>query len=105
MVVIGNALILFSLVPALAFCVLYHLRVDWRRSEMSRHVMAFMALITTLLLVGAARQIAGDATWFKALRLAVLACLPYVLVRRLWLLIKAQTEVRRERQEEGSDHA
>ncbi|GIH91926.1 hypothetical protein Psi01_25560 [Planobispora siamensis] len=105
MVLIGNVLIYLSLAPALAFVAIYFLRVDWRRSEMSRHVMAFMAVITALLMVAAFRQVAGEATWFKVLRLVVFSALPYVLIQRLWLLIKAQGEARRERQREGGDRA
>ncbi|WP_068925056.1 putative phage holin [Planobispora rosea] len=105
LVAIANVLIYLSLVPALAFVVLYHLRVDWRATEMSRHVMTFMAVITSLLLVAVFRQLGGEETWFKALRLIVFAGLPYVLFQRLWLLIKAQAEARRERQERDGDRA
>ncbi|WP_141703737.1 putative phage holin [Planobispora rosea] len=101
--VIGNALIFLSLAPALAFVVLYHLRVDWRATEMSRHVMAFMVVITSLLLVAVFRQLGGEETWFKVLRLVVFAGLPYVLFQRLRLLLKAQAERRQERKRERKE--
>jgi hypothetical protein len=96
--VIGNVLIFLALAPTLAFVVLYHLRVDWRASEMGRHVMTFMALIAALLLVAVLRQFVGDSTWFQVVRMCVFAGLPYVLFQRLWLLLRAQAEVRRDRE-------
>lgn len=67
-----------------------HSRVDWRATQMGRHVMYYMAAITLTLDLGVIRFLFGDSPWFQALRTVVFLGIPVVMTQRLYLLIRAQ---------------
>ena len=92
---VGNALLSASAVIA-SVSVALHLRVPWWRSEMGRHLMAYMLVIAAVLDLGVIKLIIGDSVGFAALRTATFALVPAVMAWRVWLQIKAQRENRSE---------
>lgn len=100
--VASGAILLLSALVAAEWAVAYQRLTggDWRRSSMGRHVMVFMAVLGTVCAVFAARFVVvtvldhDDTLWFRAVRLAVLAAVPAVLIWRRILLSRAQRERR-----------
>lgn len=86
---IGNVLLICAALVCTASVVM-HARVAWWRSEMGRHLMAYMAVMAATLDLGVIRSFFGDTWWFSLLRLIVFCGVPIVMVQRLWLQIKAQ---------------
>lgn len=87
---IGNGLVLFTAVLALAFCALYHLRQPWWRSHVGQHIMTYSGVVAAVLTLSAARIIAGaglDAAWFRVLRLIVFAGTPVAIGWRIAILM------------------
>lgn len=89
----GNGLVVWAAVAAVA-SVIVHARVMWWRTVMGRHLMAYMAVMAAVLVLGVVKLIIGDVFWFAALRLAVFVGVPVAMTQRLWLQIKAQRAVR-----------
>lgn len=87
--VIGNGLLVASAVFTTA-SVIVHARVPWWRSEMGRHLMAYMVAMAAVLDLGVAKLIIGDSPSFQTLRTVVFVGVPLVTSWRLWLQIKAQ---------------
>jgi len=85
----GNVLIILSAVITSA-SVAMHTRVPWWRSEMGRHLMAYMAVMAAVLDLSTIKILFGDTAGFALLRLIVFIGVPLVMAWRLWLQIKAQ---------------
>lgn len=88
---IANCLLISAAVVCTASVVL-HLRVTWWRSEMGRHLLAYMGVMALTLDLGVVRIFFGDSSWFQLVRLIVFVGVPLVMTQRLWLQIKAQRE-------------
>jgi hypothetical protein len=86
---IGNFLLIWAAVMATASVVL-HLRVPWRSSAMGRHLMAYMAVMAAVLVLGVVRIVLGDSWWFQLIRLVTFIGVPIVMSWRVWLQVKAQ---------------
>lgn len=88
---LGDGLVLFTAVLAIAFCVLYHLRQPWWQSHIGQHVMTYSAVVAAVLTLSAARIIAGaglDAAWFRSLRLLVFLGVPIAIGWRIVILMR-----------------
>ena len=96
---VGSVLLVYCAVVGTA-CVYVHSRVDWRSTQMGRHVMWFMLALALTYDLGVVRIFFGDSDWFSLLRLVVFIALPVVTTQRLWLLIKAQRDTRKERRDD-----
>lgn len=94
---IGDCLIVLCAVLSTACVLAYQVTTGgaWWDTEHGRHLMAFMAAITGVLLLSTVRIFAvdvlgqSDPSWFQVLRLAAFASLPLVLSWRLWLILAA----------------
>lgn len=87
--VAGNVLFVWAAVVATA-SVVVHARVSWWRSEMGRHLMAYMGAMAIVLDLGVIRLLAGDSFAFQLVRLVTFISVPIVMTWRLWLQVKAQ---------------
>lgn len=93
---IGNILVHWATLAALVSVVL-HFRVDWWRTTMGRHLMAYQTVVGAVLLLACLSiDLLAGTVWFAAIRVLVFIGVPLVLTQRVWLQIKAQREVRRE---------
>jgi hypothetical protein len=93
---IGSVEIHLATVPAVAFVVVYGVFVEWRRTPMGRHLMAFMSALAAVLLLSSVGQFAfRGSLWFLLLRLVTFAAVPLVLYWRLAILIRTQVGVHR----------
>lgn len=90
---VGNGLFVWAAVAGTA-SVLVHARVPWRRTEMGRHLMAYMGVMAATLDLGIVKLVFGDSAAFQLLRLAVFVGIPLAMTQRLWLQIKAQRTTR-----------
>lgn len=90
---IGNGLILWAALVGMV-SVVVHARVPWWRTQMGRHLMAYMLVVAAVLTLSSIRVVAGDSWGFALLRLVVFAGVPIVMSQRLWLQIKAQRDDR-----------
>jgi hypothetical protein len=86
---IGNVLLIWAAVMA-TLSVILHARVPWRRSEMGRHLMAYMGVMAAVLVLGVIRIFIGDSPWFQLIRLVTFIGVPIAMTWRVWLQIKAQ---------------
>jgi hypothetical protein len=93
---IGNGLLVCAALVCTASVVM-HARVPWWRSEMGRHLMAYMGVMAATLDLGVIKVVFGDTWWFSLLRLLVFCGVPIVMAQRLWLQVKAQRAARDER--------
>ena len=99
--IVGNGLLICAALVCTASVVM-HLRVPWWRSEMGRHLLAYMGVMALTLDLGVIRIFFGDSWWFQLVRLVVFIGVPVVMAQRLWLQIKAQREAQDEaRQDEA----
>ena len=96
---VGNVAIFWSATVGMA-SVFVHSRVAWWRTEMGRHLMAYMLVVGTVLLLSSIRIAVGDAPWFGFLRFIVFLFVPVVMTQRLWLQLKAQRQLKRDRERE-----
>jgi len=67
--------------------VVAHSRVAWRDTPMGRHLMAYMSVIATVLVLSCVVNDVGDSAWFQLVRLVVFIGVPIVMTQRLWLQI------------------
>ena len=67
-----------------------HSRVTWWHTVMGRHLMAYMGIMATVLILSCIANDIGDSWWFQLLRLVVFIGVPVVMTQRLWLQFKAQ---------------
>ena len=88
---VGNGLILWSAAVGIA-SVIVHARVPWWRTQMGRHLMAYMTVIAAVLTLSSVRVFTGDTWWFAVLRVVVFFGVPLAMTQRLWLQIKAQRD-------------
>lgn len=93
----GSVLIVVAALQAVEWLVAYHRTTGgaWRRTQMGRHLMAFMASIAAVLAVWSTAVVLDALgfdlpTWFDVLRLAVFVSIPIVLAWRRVLLAGAQ---------------
>ena len=87
--VVTDVAIFASAVLAVAFCVVYALRVDWR-DPIGRHVFTFIGCIAAVLVLSVIRLVVGaqsDSGWFAWLRTVVFLGIPFSLGQRLWILL------------------
>lgn len=97
---IGNVLLHWAALVAVASVVL-HARIPWWRSEMARHLMAYMSAMAVVLVLSCIRaDIGGDTWWFALLRLVTFVAVPVAMTQRLWLQIKAQREANQQAADE-----
>ena len=87
----GNIMIFWAAGVGAA-SVYVHSRVRWWETQMGRHLMHYMFVIDTVLVLSVIRIIFGDSWWFQALRLVVFLGVPIVMTQRLYLQIKARRE-------------
>lgn len=90
---LGNVLVVGATIVG-AVSVYLHARVDWRASQMGRHLMFYMGAIESVFLLSCARLLIGDSWQFALLRLFVFALVPLAMTQRMWLQIKAQRGTR-----------
>ena len=90
---VGNGLIVWAAAVGVA-SVIVHLRVRWWATQMGRHLLAYMSVMATVLVLSVVRLALGDTWWFQLLRLAVFIGVPIVMTQRLYLQLKAQRESR-----------
>lgn len=92
--VIGSIEIVLTAILANAFCILYQIKAPWWKSEVGRNIMILAMVIAGVIDVWIVALIfGGDNVGFRLLRLAAFAFMPYVLARRIWILLKAQSHV------------
>lgn len=89
----GSVLIIWAALVGTA-SVVVHARVQWWRTEMGRHLMAYMSVIAVVLVLSCLRIFFGDTWWFSLLRLITFVGVPIVMTQRLMLQVKAQREAR-----------
>lgn len=90
--VIGSIEIFLTAILANVFCVIYQMKAPWWKSEVGRNIMTLAMVIAVVIDVWIVALIfGGDNTGFRLLRLAAFAFMPYVLARRIWILLKAQS--------------
>lgn len=71
--------------------IVLHSRVDWRATEVGRHLMFYMGVLPTVLALSLFRILfAWSSDWFLLLNLGVFALVPLAMTQRLWLQWKAQ---------------
>ncbi|MBO3751519.1 hypothetical protein J5X84_36065 [Streptosporangiaceae bacterium NEAU-GS5] len=93
---VGSLLIHLSMLPAVAFVVIYAVLVRWRQTRLGPFVLALTSTLAAVLLLTSIGQFAFRmAPWFLILRLVVFAAVPVVLYWQLWILIRTQVGVRR----------
>ncbi len=75
----------------LTFAYLYHTRTNgaWRRSELGRHLMAFVVVPTIVLILALIRI---HEVWWILVRLAVYTCVPLVYLQRIRIFLRVQKE-------------
>lgn len=104
---IGTVGLYLTFIPFLAFVVLYAIRSPWRRSEYGLHLMTFMGSFTLVLAFIVLRQIfypSGAPFWFEFVRTATFVLfVPPVAFWRLWLLIREQNDVKKERTDDSRE--
>lgn len=96
---IGSWLLVYAAVVG-TLSVIVHSQVQWRRSPMGRHLMAYMAVVALVLDLGAIRFFLGDSPAFQWLRLVVFVGIPIVMSQRLYLQIRARRESLAERSDD-----
>ena len=67
-----------------------HARAPWWRSEVGRHLMAYMVVIALVLTLALVRAVLGDSDWFNGIRLVTFVLVPVVMTWRLSLQIRAR---------------
>lgn len=92
---VANILIIWAALVGSA-SVVVHSRVQWWRTEMGRHLMAYMTVMAAVLVLAVVRIFLGDAWWFSLFRLLIFIGVPLVMTQRLWLQIKARRASRTE---------
>jgi hypothetical protein len=90
---VGNLLLLAAAVPAV-LSVLVYARVPWWRTEIGRHLFAYMAIVALLCSLGVVRIVFGPP-WFDVLRTTLFAAFPIVTWWRFALIVKEQRETAR----------
>ena len=96
MTIVVAVLIHWAFLAALVSVIL-HWRVDWWRTEMGRHLMAYQFVVAVVLgLLILRTDFFEESTFFITARVAVFVGVPIVLTQRVWLQIKSQREVRQE---------
>ena len=93
---LGNGLAIWATFIGLGSVIL-HARVDWRSSQMGRHLMLYMGAIEAVFILSCIRMLIGDSWQFQLTRLIVFALVPLAMTQRFWLQLKAQRGVRDER--------
>lgn len=90
---IGSIEIILCAILANSFCVIYHSIARWWKSEVGRHIMLFSATLSVVLDLWFIGLIfGGNNDWFRILRVAAFAGIPYVLGRQIWILLKSQRQ-------------
>lgn len=93
----GTVLSVITVLLGLLFAVLYEVKTGgaWRRTEMGRHLMAFVLAPTMTLTLALIRAIGGadlDTLWFVLLRMCVFTAVPLVYAQRVLIFLKTQKE-------------
>jgi cytochrome bd-type quinol oxidase subunit 2 len=93
----GTALSAVTVTLGLTFAILYQVRTGgaWRRTELGRHLMAFVLAPALVLLLSIIRAILGadlDTLWFLVLRMFAFTAVPLVYAQRIWIFLKTQRE-------------
>lgn len=97
---IGTGLLILGAVLAVEWVVAYHHKTGgrWRSGPMGRHLMAFMASIASMLVLGAAHEVVVDILdhkeplWFLILRTIALASIPAMVLWRRIILYRVHRE-------------
>jgi hypothetical protein len=73
------------------FAYLYHTRTNgaWRRTELGRHLMAFVAAPTAVLILALIRI---HQVWWIVIRLAAYSTVPLVYLQRIRIFLRVQKE-------------
>jgi len=89
--VIGSIEIGLCALFANIFCILYQILARWWETDVGRNIMGLAACIAIIInLWFIALLFGGDNDWFRLMRAAAFAGIPYILGRRIWLLLKFQ---------------
>lgn len=93
----GTTLSVVTVLLGFTFAVLYEVRTGgaWRRTEMGRHLMAFVLAPTSVLLLAIIRTLGGadlDTLWFVVLRMVAFTSVPLVYAQRVWIFLKTQRD-------------
>lgn len=71
--------------------VILHSRVNWRATQMGRHLMFYMGIIAAVLAFTLLRLIFGwRDPWVSLVYVIIFAFVPIAMTQRLWLQWKAQ---------------
>lgn len=93
LLVAGNAMVVLTALLAWAFCVIYHVKAPWWRSEIGRHVMTYSAVVAAVLTLSVVRMLGGaslETPWFQLVRLFVFAGVPVAIAWRIAILLRLQ---------------
>ena len=101
---LGNGLAIWATIIGLGSVIL-HARVDWRSSQMGRHLMFYMGAIEAVFILSCIRMLIGDSWQFQLVRLIVFALVPLAMTQRFWLQLKAQRDVRADNYTAVSDQS
>jgi cytochrome bd-type quinol oxidase subunit 2 len=93
----GTILSAVTVILGLTFAVLYQVKTGgaWRRTEIGRHLMAFVLAPASVLLLALIRALFGadlDTLWFLGLRMIAFTSVPLVYAQRIWIFLKTQKE-------------
>lgn len=73
--------------------VVMHSRVNWRSTVMGRHLMFYMGIFASVLVLTSLRLIFGWTNpWFGLVYVVLFTGVPVAMTQRLWLQWKAQQE-------------
>lgn len=93
---IGSVLVVVSALLALACVMSQALLARWWETPAGRHVMAFQAVLASVLGLWTLRLWVPDAGWLVVLRFAAFAGVPVVLGWRLLIILRTWRSKRRE---------
>jgi cytochrome bd-type quinol oxidase subunit 2 len=93
----GTILSVITVGLGLTFAILYQIKTGgaWRKTEVGRHLMAFVLAPAAVLLLSLIRVLFGanlDTLWFVVLRMIAFTFVPLVYAQRIWIFLKTQKE-------------
>ncbi len=101
---VSNALILWTFLASLTFCVVYHILTRWWNNAFGRSLMTYQLGMTFILGISAFQSLTGLGLNLASqiVGLTVFSVVPLALTWRLYVLITAS---RKAKQEHGPDHS
>lgn len=87
----GDVLLILAAIPSIAAPIIFS-RVTWWRSRWGIHLMAYMAAVALVLILGLFRLAFGTHVWFEMLRAFSYILLVVVLWWRMFFVLQAFRE-------------